>query len=235
MDSLFYPRVDNRYTTIDPFRASRDGVGRNLDLMIGHTSYEMGLWLAWDPELDTRPPRWAAEQLGNFPDHLRGDLAELYETVCVEDPPGVQTMHLLGDAIFAMPSALIADKWSLHNPNVWMYQFDWEADARKRALHAADQVFLFDKTDSRMGVDLIGPPRSPEDGDRRRGLAAAFQDAVIAFARDGVPSSPGLPTWPRYGADERNVMRLNIHSHIERDPLRPRRLWWRREVYDPVL
>ncbi len=235
MDSLFYPRVDNRYTTIDPFRAARDGLGRNLDLLIGYTGYEMGLWLAWDNELDRRPPQWAAENLGNFPDHLRRPLAELYETVCAEDPPGVQTMHLLGDAIFAMPSALIADKWVEHNPNVWMYQFDWEADPRKRALHAADQVFLFDKTDSRMGVDLIGAARSEADRAARHALSASFQDAVIAFARGHAPSSPGLPAWPRYGAGERNVMRLDTASRVERDPLAPRRTWWRREVYDPVL
>jgi len=235
MDSLFYPRMDGRYTRTEPFRAARDGLGRKLDLMIGYTGYEMGLWLLWDPELDQRSPEWAAENLANFPEGRQADLAKLYAASCPDDPPGVQGMHLLSDAIFAMPSTLIADEWVRHNPNVWMYQFDWEADDRKRALHASDQAFMFDKTDTQMGVQLLGPARDADTAQEMRRLSHAFQDAVIAFARTGEPVSLGLPEWTRYDTDRRNVMRLNVESRLESDPLAPRRRWWREHVYNPVL
>lgn len=235
MDSLFYPRLDGRYAKAEPFRAARDGRGANFDLMIGYTGYEMGLWLLWDPELDQRSPEWAAAQLANFPEPQRDDLARLYGRACPDDPPGVQGMHLLGDAIFAMPSLLIAEEWGRHNPNVWVYQFDWEANPRIRALHASDQAFMFDKTDTQMGEQLLGRAPNAAVAAQMRILSHAFQDAVIAFARTGEPASPGLPAWPRHGHADRSVMRLNVESKLESDPLKARREWWRENVYAPIL
>lgn len=238
MDTLFYPRVDAAFTRMDPFRAARSGLAcQDIDLMIGYTSYEMGLWLMWDDELDQRPLEWAVSRLNALAPRLRRELADLYATTFRYEPEGVPGMHLLGDAVFTMPSMFLADEWSRHNGNVWMYQFDWEANPRARALHAADTCFMFDKLDTATAQALLGAARDAQDAAERQRLSCAFQDAVLAFARAGDPASSAnsaLPDWPRYGAGRR-VMRLNIASRVENDPLAERREWWTRNVHEPGM
>lgn len=238
MDTLFWSRIDGQFIATDPFRAARAGQTARIDVMIGYTAYEMGLWLLWDDDLDKRSPLWAAQQLAFDSERTRESAASLYAAAFPRESPGVRGMHLLGDERFVMPASFFAEEHGRHNPNVWMYQFDWEANWRTRALHAADQCFLFDKLDAPSGIALVGAPVDAADAARRQRLVWAFQDAVLAFARSGDPNkheNANLPAWPRYDAESRQVMRLNVDSRVESDPLAQRRQWWQTQVYGPAM
>jgi para-nitrobenzyl esterase len=55
----------------------------------------------------------------------------------------------------------------------------------------------------------------------------------IAFARNGSPDNPAIPTWPAYTTAERATMILDAECRIVRDPDRdPRRLWTRVVAHD---
>ena len=215
-DTLFYPRV-GALAPRDPFTAARDGAAAGLDVIVGFTAYEMGLWLGWDDELDRRPPQWAAQRMPHLPAHARATLPDLYRAWFPDEAEGALGMHLLGDAMFAMPGLWMADCLAAGGARVFAYRFDHAPDPRRRAAHALDQTTLFG----------TGPSTPPA-------LHRAMLDAVITFARVGDPSTPALP-WPRYAAPARATMLFDKVSRIAPDPLAERRVWWTANVLPASL
>lgn len=235
LDTLFYPRVDGHLLSLTPFEAAQQGLFDGLDVMIGFTAYEMGLWLQWDPGLDRGDTASMAARLPNFPPGCRAPAAAFYDRLYADEPAGVRAMHLLGDACFVMPAALLAETLVARGSRVWMYQFDWSPDdRRRRALHAADQSFFFGTLDSDGARLVIGPPRDATDAAQRERLSLALMDALLAFARTGEPGRAGVAAWPRYDA-ARSVMHLAApECRVSQDPLAPRRRWWDENVFAPA-
>lgn len=236
LDSAFYPCIDPDFAPCDPFRAAREGRAKPIDVMIGHTSFETGLWLLWDDELDQRPAGWAVERMRYFPQALGPELASRYARWFAEDVPGTLAMHVLNDAIFVMPTTWLAEELCRHNANVWMYRFDWPVDERHRAMHAAELPFLFDKQE--IGTAVPAPAGDEHRRPARARLTGAMMDAVLAFARHGDPNrhaNPALPHWPRYDTQSRAVMNLDADCAVLHDPAGERRDWWTRAVYAPAM
>src|SRR5262249_4466637 len=175
---------------------ARAGQAKAVDVMIGYTAYEMGLWLQWDDELDQRPCDWAIERMHYFPAPIRAELKDRYTEWFAADRPGTPGMHILSDAFFAMPVTWFAEEASRHNRNVWLYRFDWLVDDRQRAMHAADLCFMFGKQDSAAGHAVIGEARDERGRAKRQRLAEVMMDSVLAFATPGDPHWPAHPRAP---------------------------------------
>jgi para-nitrobenzyl esterase len=231
-DTLFYPRYPG-LAPVDPYTAARDGRGAGLDVMIGFTAYELGLWLLWDDELDRRPSDWAANHAPFLPDDIRRRLPDLYRAWFPDEADGARGMHLLGDVMFALPALWLADLLAAADARVFVYRFDWQADPRRRALHAADQVFLFDQQASPTGEALIGAATAPGAASRRNDLSQTMRAALQAFISAGDPGTPERP-WPSWNAD-RPVMIFDDPCRLERDPMGERRAWWTAHVLPRAL
>jgi para-nitrobenzyl esterase len=231
-DTLFYPRYPG-LSPVDPYTAARDGRGAGLDVMIGFTAYELGLWLLWDDELDRRPSDWAANHAPFLPDDIRRRLPDLYRAWFPDEADGARGMHLLGDVMFALPALWLADLLAAADARVFVYRFDWQADPRRRALHAADQVFLFDQQASPTGEALIGAATAPGAASRRNDLSQTMRAALQAFISAGDPGTPERP-WPSWNAD-RPVMIFDDPCRLERDPMGERRAWWTAHVLPRAL
>jgi para-nitrobenzyl esterase len=231
-DTLFYPRYPG-LAPVDPFTAARDGRGAGLDVMIGFTAYELGLWLLWDDDLDRRPTDWAARHAPFLPEDIRPCLPELYRTWFPDEAEGARGMHLLGDVMFALPSLWLADLLAGANARVFVYRFDWKADSRRRALHAADQVFLFDQQTTSAGEALIGVAPTPQAASSRNALSQAMRAALNAFIQTGNPATVERP-WPPW-APGRPVVIFDDPCRIEFDPLGERRAWWTAHVLPRAL
>lgn len=237
MDSQFWPRLSPDFAPLDPFRAVEKAGTHGIDVMIGYTGYEMGLWLFWDENLDQHPCSWSAARIQDFSPENKQQAADLYNRVFEKDTEGSRGMHLIGDSIFVMPTMWFADKAS-EKSKVWMYQFDRESDGRKRALHAADQTYLFGKHDTQAGKSLLNLPKDADEVARRNRLSGMMQDAVLAYARHGDPNrhdNADMPAWPQYDAKTRTAMSFDFDSRAVSDPAGLRREWWYEAVYAPAL
>lgn len=236
MDSIFWPRLMDGFES-DPFRAPASA-SKDIDVLIGYTAYEMGLWLTWDQTLDQHSAQWSAEKMPYLNAAQQLSVSKLYGEVFAHKPEGRHGMYMIGDSIFTIPSLWFADARARAGVNIWMYQFDWESDDRRGALHAADQTFLFNTRHCHAGINITGKAKDAADEAARETLAHAMQDAVVAFARKGDPNAhgnPALPHWPRYTQEERAVMGFDIPSRILHDPAKPRREWWYENIYAPAL
>lgn len=62
--------------------------------------------------------------------------------------------------------------------------------------------------------------------------ALALQTYITSFAETGIPSGPGIPSFPLYGNDS-NIINLNATSITEiMDPTANERcLWWQKALY----
>ena len=60
-------------------------------------------------------------------------------------------------------------------------------------------------------------------------VAVALQEYITSFAETGVPSGPGLPVFPQYGANS-NLLNLGLTqiSVIKDNTANPRCLWWQK-------
>lgn len=228
LDSQFWPR-ESAFTPIDPLRGAAQCGSRGIDVIVGYTDYEMGLWLFWDDKLDTHDCGWAAKRM-LYP-HDASGASSVYEQQFPEDSAGVHAMHFIGDSIFVMPSYWFADALARKGENVWMFQFDWEANERQRALHAADQAFLFGKLNTHAAEHLIGTPRDAQDRKQREDLSRFMMDAVLEYARAGAPPH----AWQKYDANTRQVMSFDVSSRMVADPAAVRRNWWYNHIYEPAL
>jgi para-nitrobenzyl esterase len=233
-DRLFYACTGS-FSPRDPFDAAAAGMARGLDVMIGFTAFEMGLWLLWDEMFDARSPEWAARtQLPHVPDSLRDALPDLYRRWLPDESEGRLAMHMVGDAVFAMPAIFLADLLSRNGANVFLYRFDWQVDARFGAAHAFDLPFLFGLQGTASAEQLIGPARDAKDRDARKVLSDMFGKALHGFATNGRPEIAGQK-WQRYETDRRMTALLDATPRQVPDPLADRRSWWTSHVLPRAL
>lgn len=232
MDTLFYPRIEGA-RTVDPFEAANNGTSRELDIIMGFTAYEMGLWLQWDDMLDQHDSLWAAARVPGLPKRYHASLAEHYDRLLANKRPGLRGMTILGDAMFVMPTLAFAEAHARSGGNVWLYQFAHPAtDPRKGALHAADVLALFDTFDTPAGVGLLGEPPSDEERQTRSRIAKDFQRHISAFAHGGRLDDQD---WPRYYPAGPRVYNLSATPAVLDDPFGERWNWWRDKLVAPQL
>lgn len=228
-DRLFYPRTGT-YAARDPFEAVAAGAAQGREVMLGFTAFEMGLWLLWDTAFDSRSPEWAAaEQVQYVPARARQAMPDLYRRWLPDEPDGRRAMHMIGDAIFAMPALFLADLLSRNGSKVFLYRFDWQVDDRLGAQHAADLPFLFGSLDSIASERLVGPAAAGPEHARREDLSRHFRRAVHGFAATGHPEIAGAP-WKPYDTARRMTLLIDHTPNQVPDPLADRRAWWTANV-----
>jgi para-nitrobenzyl esterase len=95
---------------------------------------------------------------------------------------------------------LAARKFALDG-KAWEYIFTWATpmlEGRPYTFHGAEIAFVFDN--AALCVNQTGGTASALR------LAAQMSDAWIAFARTGVPSHPGMPSWQSFGAARQTMI-----------------------------
>lgn len=103
----------------------------------------------------------------------------------------------------------------------WLYRFDLPStvqDGVLGATHGCEVAFTFNDYAcpevSRIAFAHYHDPADPVV----RQLAEQWSNTLLAFARTGDPNGAGLPHWPIYSPDQRQVMILDATSRIEPNP-----------------
>ncbi len=220
----FGPVVDGSRPAAAPGRARGAGdIADDIPLMVGGTREESAFFLADDDAV------W------------NGSLSEAELRQRVAAVAGAETDALLAAYRRAMPEATRADRLiaALTGSNFWirtillaeryaarrrapvyMYSLDWQSPAhggRLKAHHAMDLPFVFDNVD--VAETTAGAPGAHE-------LAERISATWIAFARNGRPDNPAIPSWPAYSSQERATMIFDTECRIAHDPDREARLLW---------
>ncbi len=198
-DRLFYPRTGS-YAACDPFEAAAEGGADGREVMIGFTAFEMGLWLLWDTAFDTRSPEWAAaEQVQYVPARARQAMPDLYRRWLPEESDGRRAMHMIGDAIFAMPSLFLADLLSRNGSrSSCTASIGRSTSALGRSMRRTCRSFSARSPPSRVSGSWDGPKRRQRPNGAKR--CPDFRKAIHSFAATGQPDiagNPGSPMTPQ--------------------------------------
>ena len=140
-------------------------------------------------------------------------------------------MQLATDLLFRQAQIRLAEAQAVHQPNTFMYLFDWRiplGDGFYGSPHGAELPLIFRAFDELTGDEYVGNPPPIA-------LADAMEQAWVAFIKTGVPSSPLLPTWPAYDSTTRATMRIDTTSFVENDPLSGDRVDWQAVAFDSLV
>ncbi|MFZ4719563.1 MAG: carboxylesterase/lipase family protein [Ilumatobacteraceae bacterium] len=125
------------------------------------------------------------------------------------------------DRMFRLPAIRLAEAQIAHNPNVWMYQFDWRSTARGGefgACHFLEVPFAFDRIDNDEARGIAGDPP--------QALADIVHAAWVSFVSTGNPNHDGLPAWAPYDAGTRSTAVFDLPPRVLDDPAADERELW---------
>jgi para-nitrobenzyl esterase len=215
----FQPVVDGVTLPLQPIQAIAGGSAEGITLLVGTNRDEMRLFTMMDPaqatpDMDTLKRLFGANAI---------EAAATYEADQTEQSSSDAWIDFLTDRVFRIPAIRLAERQSDRGTKVWMYRFDWPTpvfDGRLKACHALEIPFVWNNLD-KYGVNMLAG-----DSPARQKVADAMHAAWIAFARNGNPSTPGLPLWPFYDTTQRATMLFNEECRVVNDPYAAeRRLW----------
>jgi para-nitrobenzyl esterase len=218
----FHPAVDGQILRHNWLEAATAGVSRDVALVIGTTRDEMALFASFDPSaatIDEDALRTRFARMHPEPN----ELVDAYRALDPEATPPAIWGASTTDVAMWLPALRVAEAHAAHQPDTWMYRFDWPAaDPALGACHGIDIPFPF------ATIDRVGWDEFLSDPAGAAALARAQQSAWAAVARAGAPSTDALPGWPRFDARRRATMVLAATPHVEDDPRGPVRAAWLR-------
>ena len=157
-------------------------------------------------------------------------LLNVYRATYPKATPSELYIAIASARWFGAGSAAAADRKSLQPAPVYRYRYDYESNypipgttTTLKAGHATEIAAMFFNTDQ-PGLEGTGA-----------GVVEASKHMSAfwtSFARDGKPSAPGQPDWPRYTTAARPVMLINSTCHVENDPEGEARKVWQEGIAD---
>jgi para-nitrobenzyl esterase len=213
----FQPVIDGHWLPMTPVDAVAQGSAAEVPLLAGTNADEWNLFRLTSPGDLDRP------ELLKRLDRIAGNGHEFHDAYAASRPeafPADLWSAVLTDHAFRVPTVrLLEAHRRAAAPGVggFEYLFTWPTPAfggLMGSCHALEIPFVFD-TLGRAGSEMfLGGPAGPELHE----LAAWMQEAWIAFARAGDPSTEALGEWPAFDPADRSVMRFDVECELLADP-----------------
>jgi para-nitrobenzyl esterase len=192
----FWPVGDGAVVpTRNGYAAAMTDAAQHLDVMIGTTREEMGIFFASNPAMQNleQAPIPASDNARLKARRPAASAAALYGDYSTEQ-------------IFGNGSI----EWAVNAANAgrraYLYQFDWPSPDRKLgSCHCLDLPFAFGTRAAFADAAMLA---GADTGDIDA-LSAVMRASLIAFARDGDPNHAQLPPWPRFDARRRATMHFD--------------------------
>ncbi len=224
-----WPVVDGASVPQRAISAVREGYARDIPLLVGSNRDEQKLYVAQDraPIDDAELERQVREQLPASAASRAKDVIAVYRasrTARELPSSGLDIADAVVTASrFRVPATRLCEAHAAHQPQTFLYQFDWESPARRGALgscHGLEVPFVFGT------VGKNGNPRFTGDGPDAHKLAGQMMDAWIAFAKTGDPSHSSIGRWPAYSSEKRDTMIFARQCRAEAAPFEEERAVW---------
>jgi para-nitrobenzyl esterase len=231
----FLPVIDGVFLPQHPLGAVEHGSAAGVDLLIGTNRDELTLFGLGQPELLAQDEagvlRWADREV---PDVASGELLEGYRRARAARSEGVDPRSLMvalgSDGVFRWPSLQLAAAQRAQGAATYVYLFEWESPAFGGVLgscHALELPFVFGLVHVPAVQLLTGA------GPEVQELSTQMQQAWLAFARTGDPSTPELASWPAWDAHQRSTMVFGPRTGVVEAPRDAELAVWQR--YRPLF
>jgi para-nitrobenzyl esterase len=195
------PFIDGRVVSRPMLESYALGLHSKMDMLIGRNSDEAGFF-----------PTSFYERL---PSLLGSEWPAALELVDPSNQHGEAwaARQLAGDIFVGLGTRRVAGAVSKSGGTVYQYLFD-NVPAQNRArgegaIHTAELPFVF-------GTLPEGDKPREAEVSRRMG------DLWTSFAKTGVPSAPGVPTWPHYDAQRQLLIIGDDRFEAGKDPTEER-------------
>ncbi len=214
------PVQDGHYLRGVPLDAVERGSAKDVTVLAGSNLEEGKLFAAMGPNIKDMDESGLLTRVGRLvPAQRAAAMIEKYRRALAKRLSRVTPYEIyvaiMGDQHFRMPNIRLCEYQEKLGKPAYGYVFTWKSAVPELgACHALDVGFVF----GNLTREFEGT------GPAAQRLSAQMQDAWIAFARTGDPSTRDLP-WPRYGND-RKMMVLGENSRAETAPFEEQRAAW---------
>jgi para-nitrobenzyl esterase len=214
----FRPNVDGTVLPEMPINLVRKGSAAGVAVMTGTCAEEWRLFATIDPaRVNMNERQLQAEIAAFFPDTADKVIAKyrqwLQSRHKASSPLDVLAA-IMTDQVFRIPALRLLEAQSAHAVT-YSYLFDWRSSLMEGAVGACHAVELGFNWGT---YDKIGLAGFFVEGPEADALSSRTMDAWLSFAREGAPSSSGLPEWPVYDRDLPATMRLSSQPSLVLDP-----------------
>jgi para-nitrobenzyl esterase len=221
------PVVDGGLLPSHPLQAIRDGVAAGKELLVGTNLHEMKLWTIGNRRLTGGDEDFIVRRLESTVGDGARAAVDAYKAARSARGDDVTPIELWvaieSDRVFRIPALQMCEAAAAAGSDVYDYLFTWESPALDGFLgscHALEIPFVFG-TLTTPGVD-----RFTGGGPEALALSEKMQDAWLAFARTGSPSTEALGEWPAYDEARRATMVLDRECRVVDAPYEAERAHW---------
>jgi para-nitrobenzyl esterase len=201
----FHPVLDGDLLTESWVESRVAGRHRAVELLIGTTSNEMGLFNSFDPTVDSLDDDGVIKRLARFTGHPDAVLAA-YRAGGADTAPAAWR-EAWSDTAMWLAALAVADAHVASGGPTWMYRFDWPAAAPGLgACHGIDIPFPFEAIDREGWDGFVADPAGAT------GVAEQISVAWSSFARTGDPG------WARFDERERLTRIFDGGTDVVSDP-----------------
>ena len=230
MPGSYGPVVDGTVLPADPFDPLASPLMADIPLIVGHNRHEATFFNMGQTDTFTLDEAGLKTRLATeFADDA-DKLLTVYRATYPKATPSELYIAIASARWFGAESATAADRKSAQQAPVYRYRYDYESNypipgttTTLKAGHATEIAAMFFNTDQ-PGLEGTGA-----------GVVEASKHMSAfwtSFARNGKPSAPGQPDWPRYKTADRPVMLINSTCRVENDPEGEARKVWQEGIAD---
>lgn len=213
----FRPVIDGAVLPRRPQEAVAEGEAAGIGLLTGTNRDEMKLFSLLDQGTALDEAALLARLGATLTAEQSERVVRVYRKARSARDEAVEPNELWSaietDRFFRVPALELAADQADHADATYTYLFCWSSPmAPLGAAHAIEVPFVFGTFDVPL-IDMFAG-----NGPDAEGLAAKVQDAWVAFARSGDPSTPEGGTWPRFDRHRRATMVLGPECRVEESP-----------------
>ena len=223
------PYIDGTLIPEHPLDIISKGSASNIDILIGTNQEESKLWNIYLPvnkeatEIEMKKRIHQSLNVIGRRGQVADNLIQAYTNRGKNYTPQEILDAFFTDLEFRIPAIRLTESQLKHNPNVYMYLFNWPSPfwrGKFGSCHTTELPFVFGMMEDPYWNIWSGK------GKEETILSEKMMDAWIAFARTGDPNHSSIPHWPKYDLDHRRTMILGKEFKVVDDPYGNERCVW---------